>query len=244
MSDGRSDDLPGTAAALTRRSVLAGATAALLSGCAALPGGGLLPALTGTADDFDYDEIYAARPSERFPIPAIDTSLIPPRFLRQEVRMLTREEPGTIIVDPRARFLYFTLPDDLAVRYGCGVGREGMEWSGRATIRFKREWPRWTPTQDMIEREPRYEEYAGGMEPGLDNPLGARALYLFDEDGNDTYYRLHGTNEPLSIGQAVSSGCIRLFNQDIIDLYQRTPVGTSVVVREAIIDVLRDIVTG
>lgn len=244
MANGKSGRALGPAALLTRRSVLLGGTATMLAGCAGLPSGGLLPTLTGNADAFDYEEIYAAKPGERFPIPAIDTSLIPPRFLRQKVRMMTREEPGTIIVDPRTRFLYFTLPDDMAVRYGCGVGREGMEWSGRATIRLKRAWPRWTPTQDMIEREPRYAEYAGGMEPGLDNPLGARALYLFDEDGNDTYYRLHGTNEPLSIGQAVSSGCIRLFNQDIIDLYERTPVGTNVVVREAIIDVLRDIVAG
>jgi lipoprotein-anchoring transpeptidase ErfK/SrfK len=118
-----------------------------------------------------------------------------------------------------------------ALRYGVGVGRDGFDWSGRAKILMKRKWPTWTPPRSMIERQPELEKYANGMPPGLDNPLGARALYLF-ENGRDTLYRLHGTNEPWSIGKAMSSGCIRLFNQDIIDLYDRVPRGTSVVVLE------------
>ena len=117
-----------------------------------------------------------------------------------------------------------------AIRYGIGVGKEGLAWSGRARVGRKAAWPRWTPTASMIRREPeRNARWAGGMEGGLSNPLGARALYLYD-NGRDTMYRIHGTTEPWSIGQSVSSGCIRLFNQDIIDLYSRVPVGSPVVV--------------
>ena len=116
------------------------------------------------------------------------------------------------------------------MRYGVGLGREGFGWDGRARIPFKRAWPTWTPPAEMIAREPELEKYRDGMEPGLDNPLGARALYLF-EGRVDTLYRLHGTQEAYSIGRAVSSGCVRLLNQDIIDLYDRVPNGTEVVVR-------------
>jgi lipoprotein-anchoring transpeptidase ErfK/SrfK len=118
------------------------------------------------------------------------------------------------------------------MRYGVGVGREGFGWNGVARIQMKREWPRWTPPAEMIARQPELEPYRRGMEPGLENPLGARALYLF-QNGRDTLYRLHGTNEPRSIGSNVSSGCVRLVNQDIIDLYSRTPLGTRVVVLPA-----------
>ncbi|WP_408612824.1 L,D-transpeptidase [Bradyrhizobium symbiodeficiens] len=117
--------------------------------------------------------------------------------------------------------------------YGVGVGRAGMAWSGTANVAMKREWPRWTPTKDMIGREPdKYVKWARGMEGGTQNPLGARALYLF-KDGKDTLYRIHGTNEPWSIGQAMSSGCIRMMNQDVIDLYRRVPSGAKVVVLPA-----------
>ena len=143
----------------------------------------------------------------------------------------TGERPGTIVVDTSGPFLYLVMEDGRALRYGIGVGREGFSWAGRADILMKREWPRWTPTNNMIARDPQLEKYRHGMEPGLNNPLGARALYLF-ENGRDTLYRLHGTNEPWSIGRAMSSGCIRLFNQDIIDLYSRVPRGTTVHVRE------------
>jgi lipoprotein-anchoring transpeptidase ErfK/SrfK len=120
----------------------------------------------------------------------------------------------------------------MAMRYGVGVGKAGFGWSGRAVIQYKRKWPRWTPTDNMIARDPELEQWRDGMEPGLTNPLGARALYLF-ENGRDTLYRIHGTNEPWSIGQAMSSGCIRLLNQDIIDLYNRIPNGNPVLVKDS-----------
>ena len=184
----------------------------------------------GVPDPY-YVEMYAAIPDEEFPIPAVDVSRIDPRYLRQEVAYQTEQQPGTIVVDTRQTFLYLVRENGRALRYGVGVGRDGFEWSGRAQILMKRKWPTWTPPRSMIERQPELEKYANGMPPGLDNPLGARALYLF-ENGRDTLYRLHGTNEPWSIGRAVSSGCIRLFNQDIIDLHSRVPLGTPVVVLE------------
>lgn len=179
-----------------------------------------------------YRATYAAAPNEQFPIPAIDVTKIDPRYLRQVVPYESREWPGTIIVDPYNHFLYLILEGGKAIRYGVGVGRQGFEWSGRATIRRKAEWPTWTPPREMIERQPELVKYQNGMAPGLNNPLGARALYLY-QNGRDTLYRLHGTNEPWSIGRSVSSGCIRLFNQDIIDLYNRTPLDTTVVVLDA-----------
>lgn len=229
----------------SRRAFLIGA-AALLGGCTTSPGLPTFSQLTsavGGRPGPDYAAMYAAMPNEQFPVPAIDVSMIDPRYLRQEVEYFGPEPADTIVVDPARRFLYYVEGDNHATRYGVGVGREGLAWSGEATIQLKRAWPRWTPTQDMIAREPRYEQYADGMEPGLDNPLGARALYLFD-DGVDTLYRLHGTNEPRSIGQAISSGCIRLFNQDVIHLYNRTPVGTSVIVREPLRDRVMDVIAG
>ena len=116
------------------------------------------------------------------------------------------------------------------MRYGVGLGREGFGWNGTATIERKAQWPTWTPPAEMIAREPELEEYRNGMPPGLGNPLGARALYLY-QNGRDTLYRLHGTQEAYSIGRAVSSGCVRLLNQDIIDLHMRVPTGSRVVVR-------------
>ncbi|ESR24641.1 L,D-transpeptidase [Lutibaculum baratangense] len=178
-----------------------------------------------------YVAMYAAVPNERFPIPAVDLSRIDPRFYRQQVAYPTPEQPGTIVVDTNSKHLYLVQDGGRAMRYGVGVGRAGFGWSGTATIQRKATWPTWTPTGNMMERDPELRRYAGGMEPGLDNPLGARALYLF-KNGRDTLYRLHGTNEPWSIGKAMSSGCIRLLNQDAIDLYRRTPRGTRVVVLE------------
>jgi lipoprotein-anchoring transpeptidase ErfK/SrfK len=117
----------------------------------------------------------------------------------------------------------------MSMRYGVGVGRDGFAWSGDATIHDKQAWPKWFPPKEMMERQPETAQYADGMEGGVKNPLGARALYLW-QGNKDTLYRLHGTNEPASIGHAMSSGCIRLLNQDIIDLYERVPLGASVVV--------------
>ena len=151
---------------------------------------------------------------------------IDPRFARQMVRYQTNELPGTIIVVPKERYLYFVLSGNRALRYGVGVGREGFSWSGRVRVGRKAEWPRWVPPAAMRKREPNLPQSVDG---GPDNPLGARALYLFD-DGRDTLYRIHGSNEPWTSGQAVSSGCIRMRNQDVTELYTRVGVGTRVIV--------------
>ncbi|WP_183752027.1 L,D-transpeptidase [Pseudochelatococcus contaminans] len=179
-----------------------------------------------------YYQMYAALPHERFPIPAVDLTQIRPELLRREVAYPTDEQPGTIVIDPANHFLYLVRPEGRAIRYGVGVGRAGFDWDGRATIRRKAVWPTWTPPAEMIKRQPELEEYRRGMPPSLENPMGARALYLYQGD-RDTLYRIHGTNDPLSIGQSMSSGCIRLLNQDIIDLHDRVPIGTKVVVLEA-----------
>jgi lipoprotein-anchoring transpeptidase ErfK/SrfK len=135
-----------------------------------------------------------------------------------------------VVVDPIGRFLYLVQKGGKAIRYGVGVGREGLAFAGTGTVQEKKEWPHWTPTSAMIARDPkRYAKLSAGMEGGAANPLGARALYLF-KNGQDTRYRIHGTTEPDSIGKAVSSGCIRMMNQDVIDLYGRVPLGAKVVV--------------
>ncbi|MFG1292861.1 L,D-transpeptidase [Xanthobacter versatilis] len=173
---------------------------------------------------------YGALDDGGFRIPAADPDDIKPRNVRQLVKDTTGQEPGTLVVDPRNRFLYLVQENGKALRYGVGVGREGLEFSGTANVGNKREWPSWRPTDAMIAREPaKYRPWVGGMAGGETNPLGARALYLF-KDGKDTLYRIHGTNEPWTIGEAVSSGCIRMMNQDVIDLYRRVPSGTKVVV--------------
>jgi lipoprotein-anchoring transpeptidase ErfK/SrfK len=151
------------------------------------------------------------------------------RFRRQRVQYDAGYAPGTIVVDTGQRYLYLVEVEGEAMRYGVGVGEAGRTLKGRATIGRKEEWPSWTPTANMMRRKPRLVQYAGGVGGGPNNPLGARALYLY-RGGKDTMFRLHGTNEPWTIGQAVSSGCVRLTNQDIVDLYERVPVGASVMV--------------
>lgn len=139
-------------------------------------------------------------------------------------------QPGVIVVDPANHFLYFTMPGGRARRYGVGVGRAGLAFKGQARIARKAEWPSWTPTKNMIRREPgKYAKYAGGVPGGPGNPLGARALYLY-KGNRDTYYRIHGTTQPSSIGRSVSNGCIRMINEHVIDLYNRVPIGTKVFV--------------
>lgn len=163
-------------------------------------------------------------------IPAVDATKIESKNVRQVVDYQTKEPTGTIVVDPHARFLYLVMENGKAMRYGVGVAKAGLEFVGEADIARKAQWPGWTPTQDMIKRDPeRYEPLAKGLPGGLKNPLGARALYLY-KGGQDTLYRIHGTNEPWSIGKSVSSGCIRMLNQDIIDLHRRVPKGSRVVV--------------
>nr|WP_018262979.1 L,D-transpeptidase family protein [Methylobacterium sp. WSM2598] len=173
---------------------------------------------------------YAAITDEPFPVEAVDPRDLKARDVRQVVDDPTKERPGTLVVDPYGCFLYLVMEGGKAMRYGVGVGKAGFEFTGEATVARKASWPRWTPTPDMIRRDPtRNGRWAGGMPGGERNPLGARALYLF-KDGKDTLYRIHGTTEPWSIGEAVSSGCIRMLNQDVIDLHRRVPTGTKVVV--------------
>lgn len=177
-----------------------------------------------------YLSMYAAIPDETHPVPAIDLTRVEGRFFRQMVDFAGPERPGEIVVDPQRRFLYLVQENGQALRYGCGVGRAGFDFQGSATIQRKAAWPRWTPTPNMIARDPETNlPWRNGMDGGPQNPLGARALYLY-RDGRDTLYRVHGTHQPWSIGRSVSSGCVRLFNHDIIDLHRRVPTGTSVTV--------------
>jgi lipoprotein-anchoring transpeptidase ErfK/SrfK len=158
-----------------------------------------------------------------------------PVWARKVVAYPSPEPPGTIIVDPGAHFLYLVQPGGQAIRYGVGVGAEGFGWSGMATIHNKQEWPDWYPPAEMLERKPELKPHMVQLQSGLgmpggpDNPIGARAMYLW-QGNKDTLYRIHGTNDPTTIGTNVSSGCIRLTNEDIVDLYNRTPVGTKVIV--------------
>jgi len=152
-----------------------------------------------------------------------------PKYRRQEVYFNTEEKPGTIVINPDRYYLYYVLGNNRAIRYGVGVGREGFGWEGRVKIGRKATWPSWAPPKEMLERQPDLPKF---MKGGIKNPLGARALYLFD-GRKDTLYRIHGTNEPWTIGYNVSSGCIRLINDDVIDLHKRAKVGTPVVVQKA-----------
>jgi lipoprotein-anchoring transpeptidase ErfK/SrfK len=179
-----------------------------------------------------YAEMYGPKVDDGFNIPAVPYEQIDARFYRQEVPNTFGEQPGTIIVDTGERFLYLILSNGSAMRYGVGIGREGFAWSGRGVIQWKQKWPRWKPPNEMVARQPQLAQYSianGGMPPGIDNPLGARAMYIF-QNGEDTLYRLHGSPEWQSIGKAVSSGCVRLINQDVIDLYDRVRNGAPILV--------------
>jgi lipoprotein-anchoring transpeptidase ErfK/SrfK len=160
---------------------------------------------------------------------------IDPRYARRAVSYASAEKPGTIVVDVQNHFLYSVEGSGRAIRYGIGVGGQGFTWSGVATVHDKQEWPDWYPPKEMIQRKPELMRQVSTLQSGLgvpggpSNPLGARALYLW-QGNKDTLFRIHGTNEPETIGRSVSSGCIRMLNQDVIDLYQRTPLGTKVVV--------------
>ncbi|MFV0384130.1 L,D-transpeptidase family protein [Paracoccus sp. (in: a-proteobacteria)] len=164
-------------------------------------------------------------------IPAVRAAYLNERNRRQRVPYNGPEAPGSIVVDPYARVLYHVLENGEAMRFGVAVGRAGKGFSGSAEVRRKEHWPSWRPTDNMIRTEPElYRQFAGGLSGGIDNPLGSRALYLY-RGGKDTYYRIHGTMDPSSIGKATSAGCIRLFNQDIMDLYDEAGMGTRVKVR-------------
>ncbi len=193
---------------------------------------GVLIALAGcsTSGRFAPRASYTAISDGGYRLPSIPQGKIAEKFKRQTVAYVTKEKAGTVIVDTGERHLYFVLGGGQAIRYGIGVGKEGFEWSGTARVGLKREWPTWTPPKEMIGRRPELAKFAEGMEPGITNPLGARAMYLFNKRG-DTGFRLHGTPEYWSIGKAMSSGCIRLMNQDVIDLYNRVEVGAKVIVK-------------
>lgn len=215
----------------SRRLFLIGVSALALTACSSTGRRSLRDGSVVIDVEQPWATYYAAKTDEPFPVPAIDVRKVPKQFWRQEVAYSGKYAPGTIVVDTSERFLYLVQPGGRAMRYGVGVGREeGLQFKGNATIARKAEWPRWTPTANMIRTQPeRYKKYAAGLPGGTTNPLGPRALYLY-RNGRDTHFRLHGTLEPYTIGQQVSSGCIRLINQDIIDLYSRVPTGTKVVV--------------
>ncbi|MBN9219084.1 MAG: L,D-transpeptidase [Mesorhizobium sp.] len=177
----------------------------------------------------DYPSMYAAVEDGGHSLPAIPFTKVDGRFLRQVVDDPTGEKPGTIVVNTTDKFLYLVLKDGKAMRYGVGLGRQGYSWKGRAIVQWKRKWPTWTPPSAMIRRDPKLEKWRQGMQPGVTNPLGSRALYIF-KDGVDTLYRIHGSPEWRSIGKSASSGCVRMFNQDVMDLYERVPGKTPLLV--------------
>lgn len=211
---------------LSRRSFLIGSAVSLgalgLAGCATRDGMSLAEAA----------KLYGPVPQEKFPIPAVDVSKVDPKYYRRVVRYETKEAPGTIIVDPGNYYVYRIEDDGNATRYGANVGREGFLWSGDAYVGRKAEWAVWTPPKEMIQRQPEARKYAGGMPGGLDNPLGARTLYLY-QNGVYTLYTIYATSDPESIGAGVTSGCTGLLSQDMIELYSRTPIKTKVVVLPA-----------
>ncbi|MFD1332887.1 L,D-transpeptidase [Methylopila musalis] len=187
-----------------------------------------LPNISEPSNDARYGAASVA--DEPYPVRPVNLQKIDPRFLKQTVPNTTGEPAGTIVIDPHERHLYLVQDDGTAIRYGVGVGREGFAWSGQAYVRRKLEWPDWHPPAEMVARDPKARPYASGMPGGPSNPLGARSMALWQGD-KDTLFRIHGTIEPYSIGKAVSSGCIRMLNQDVIDLYSRVTIGTRVVVR-------------
>jgi len=175
------------------------------------------------------DVMYASLTDEGFVLPAIPYEKVEAKYRRQIVVDPTGEAPGTIVVRLAERFLYFVQPGGDAIRYGVGIGKDGFRWSGRANIQYGKKWPTWTPPAEMIARKPELVKWQAGQPGGLTNPLGARALYIY-KDGQDTGYRVHGSPEWWTIGNAMSSGCVRMINQDVIDLYGRVNGKTPIVV--------------
>lgn len=210
---------------MNRRLFLAGAATAV--GAVALAG-----CSTAGMSFAEAERVYGPLPNERFPVPAVNINKVDPKYLRRTVRYASTEAVGTIIVDPAHYYVYRIEGDGNATRYGANVGRAGFLWSGDAYIGRKAEWPIWTPPREMILRQPEAAPYANGMAPGLDNPLGARVLYLY-QNGAYTLYTIYSTIMPETIGRGVSSGCVGLLTQDMIDLYDKTPVDTKVVVMKA-----------
>jgi lipoprotein-anchoring transpeptidase ErfK/SrfK len=200
------------------RIVLAGFSALMLAGC--MGTGQLAPA---------SDAGWSSRDKSLLANPPYAQASIPESYQRHIVDYDRREAPGTVVVDTGNRYLYYVLPKGKAIRYGVTVGEHGQDWSGVARVGRKQEWPSWTPTEGEKQRLGHLPNYVA---PGAHNPMGSRALYLYVGE-RDTQYRIHGTNQPEYIGQAISSGCIRMTNEDVIDLYNRVKMGASVVVLPA-----------
>jgi lipoprotein-anchoring transpeptidase ErfK/SrfK len=213
--------------AVSRRELLLGSLALFSLATPALAQSS--PLYDGFGLERDLSLLPPAESPVDYEIVPANLKKIPAPFRKQMVNYPGSEWPGTLVVDPEHRHLYHVLENQQAIRYGVGVGREGFSWAGEAKIGMKRRWPRWLPPIEMVERDEKAAKWVNGMPGGPENPLGARALYLY-ANGADTLYRIHGTNDPSSIGKALSSGCIRLLNQDIADLYLRVPVGSKVVV--------------
>lgn len=201
--------------------------AAALAGCAEIEPiqleGPRLPEPTDPA-------FYASRADGNRMLEPIDVSAYRPDLLRHRIPFETDAAPGTILIETRTHHLYLVEPDGWAMRYGVSIGAEGFGWTGSGVIARTARWPRWTPPPSMIRRKPELARWADGMPGGLNNPLGARALYIYFGE-HDSGYRIHGTNEPRSIGRSASSGCFRMINQDVIDLYERVQPGARVIVR-------------
>ena len=209
---------------LSRRKFVLGVSALALAGCE-MQGALMTPPPPPEFAPIDY----AARRDGAHKLSAIDPARVPPEMLRQVVAYETPHPVGSIVVDTQARLLHLVLPDGYALRYGVSVGREGFGWTGAAVVYRKASWPRWTPPPEMIERDPSLERWREGQPGGPSNPLGARALYL-STNGVDQGFRIHGTPHWRSIGANASSGCFRMLQQDVIDLFDRVPIGTPVIV--------------
>lgn len=216
----------GSKGLIDRRSFLAQAAAGFgalsVAGCATSDGMSLAEA----------QALYGALPEEKFPIPAVDIAKVDTQYWRKVVPYTTAEAPGTIIVDPGNYYVYRIEGEGSATRYGANVGRDGFRWSGNAYVGRKGEWATWTPPKEMIKRQPEAAKWARGMPGGLDNPLGARTLYLY-QNGAYTLYTIYASSDPESIGAGVTSGCVGLLSQDMLHLYARTPVKTKVIVLPA-----------
>lgn len=216
---------------LTRRMFVAYGAMAGLGACATTPEP--VPVAPPAPVIPPLPAFYQAVPDEPFPVPAVPEGILEPHLWRQDVANLWPQHArGTIVVDPDDALLYFVESAETATRYGVSVGAAGFAWNGTARLQFRREWPVWKVPAAMIARKPELAPYSvnkGGMPPGPGNPMGARALYLF-QDGVDTLYRIHGDADPRELGRSVSSGCIRMLNQDAIHLYDRALHGASVIV--------------
>jgi lipoprotein-anchoring transpeptidase ErfK/SrfK len=238
--------MPSLPTSLSRRSFVFGAVATNLVAAGCSTAGGRQPLVAAfvpaLAQPLPYTALTAAELGARYAavvddgheIPAVPYEKLDPKLYRQRVPDPTGEAPGTVVVDTPNRFLYLVEEGGTAMRYGVGIGKTGFAWEGQGIIHWRQHWPRWKPPTEMIARNPDLDRYSvanGGMDPGVKNPLGARALYIH-RNGEDTLYRLHGSPEWWTMGTAASSGCVRLVNQDVIDLYERVPYHAPIVVRQ------------